>query len=126
MKLIRELLIVFALCLVGEVLSALLPIPFPSSVIAMMLLLALLLSKLIRRKHIENTSGFILKNMSFFFIPAGVSLLKEFDRVRDSILPFLVICAVSTLLTFAASAYTVQGVISLQQKRLHKRKENAN
>ena len=126
MKILRELLIIFAICLVGEVLSALLPIPFPSSVIAMVVLLALLLGKIVRREHIQNTSTFILKNMSFFFIPAGVSLLKEFDQVRGNILPFLIICAVSTVLTFAATAYTVQGVIALQQKIMHKRKENTN
>ena len=35
----------------------------------------------------------------------------------DNLLPFLVIIVVTTVLTFAAAAWTVTAVIRLQQKR---------
>ncbi|MFQ9915030.1 MAG: CidA/LrgA family protein [Flavonifractor plautii] len=46
----------FGLSLVGEGVAALLPVSFPSSVISMMLLMALLLTGVIKDKHIKTVS----------------------------------------------------------------------
>ena len=43
MKILMQLAIILLICLLGEVLAALLPFPFPASVISMLLVLALLL-----------------------------------------------------------------------------------
>ena len=120
MKLILQIGVVFLICLVGEVVVGILPIPFPSSVISMLLLFLLLLLRIVRPEHIRQKTDFLLKNMAFFFIPAGVGILKQFSYIQDSLLPLLVICAASTILTFAATAYTVKAVSALQQ-RLRKR-----
>lgn len=50
--------IVLAVCLVGEGIAALLPIPFPASVISMVLLFLLLATKLLRPHHIKRKSIF--------------------------------------------------------------------
>ncbi len=115
MKLLLEISLIFAVCLAGQGLAALLPFPFPSSVMAMVLLFLLLALKLVKPRQIENFSSFLLKNMALLFIPSGVGILESLDALRGSILPLLVICLVTTVLTFAATAYTVRGVILLQE-----------
>ncbi len=115
MKLLLEISLIFAVCLAGQGFAALLPFPFPSSVMAMVLLFLLLMTKLVKPRQIENFSGFLLKNMALLFIPSGVGILESLDALRGSILPLLVICLVTTVLTFAATAYTVHGVILLQE-----------
>ena len=97
--------------------EALLPIAFPASVIAMVLLLLLLLSGVLRVDHIREKSDFLLSNMAFFFIPAGVSVINYFDVLASALLPLLVICVVSTVLTFAVTAYAVRLTRLLMDRR---------
>lgn len=122
MKLMIQIGLVFGICLVGEGVSAALPFPFPASVISMLMLLLLLLSVL-KVEHIREKTDFLLKNMSFFFIPAGVGIMGQFDVLRQNLFPLLVILVVSTLLTFAVTAYTVRAAISLQEHFRKKKSE---
>ena len=116
MKIILQIGVVLAICLLGEGVSLLLPIPFPGSVIAMILLFLLLLSGLLRPEHIRQKSDFLLQNMAFFFIPAGVGIVEYAEDLLPFLLPLLLICVITTVLTFAASALTAKLVIHLQEK----------
>ncbi len=124
MKIILQIGLVLGICLLGEGISLILPIPFPGSVIAMVLLFLLLLSGRLRPEHIQQKSDFLLQNMAFFFIPAGVGILEYADTLLPVLLPLLLICLITTVLTFAASSLTAQLVIRLQEKhRSHSEKE---
>ena len=116
MRILTQIGIVLVVCLVGELVAQVLPFPFPSSVIAMVLLFLLLCSKVIKPYHIQGKTDFLLKNMAFFFIPAGVGILENFDALRQSLLPFLLVCVLTTIITFFAAAMTVKGVMALQRK----------
>ncbi|MEA4854156.1 MAG: CidA/LrgA family protein [Christensenella sp.] len=116
MKGIFQIGIILAVCLAGEGLSLILPVPIPASVTSMILLFVLLLVKIIKTRHIEKFADFLLKNMAFFFIPAGVAIIEQFDLLKDNLVPFLLICCISTFVTFFVTAYTVKGVMALQNK----------
>lgn len=117
MKIIIQVAIIFSICWVSQIIEALLPIAFPASVIGMILLLLLLLSGVLRVDHIREKSDFLLSNMAFFFIPAGVSVINYFDVLASALLPLLVICVVSTVLTFAVTAYAVRLTRRLMDRR---------
>ena len=117
MKIILQIGLVLGICLLGEGVSLLLPIPFPGSVLAMIFLFILLLSGLLRPEHIKEKSDFLLKNMAFFFIPAGVGIMEYADELLPYLLPLLLICVITTILTFAASALTAKLIIFLQEKK---------
>ena len=120
MKILIQFGINFGVCWLGEGLASLLPIP--GSVLSMAILFLLLLTRLVRPAHVAEKSDFLLKNMAFFFIPAGVGIMESAGLLAENLIPFLFICAVSLILTFAATAWTVTGVIRLQN-RLAARKE---
>ena len=117
MKIIIQIAIIFSICWVSQIVEALLPIAFPASVIGLVLLLILLLTRVLRVDHIREKSDFLLSNMAFFFIPAGVSIISYFDILASSLLPFLVVCVVSTVLTFAVTAYAVRLTRALMDRR---------
>lgn len=123
MRILRELLIIFSICLVGQFISELLPIPFPASVLSLVILLLLLISKVFKPHWIQNVSGFLLKNMAFFFIPAGVCIVEQYTALKGNILKLLLICLITTFFTFTASAYAVTGTIKLMEKRRSGRNE---
>ena len=100
-------------------LLAVLPFAFPASVLSMLLLFVLLLCGVLKVEHIREKGDFLLKNMAFFFIPSGVALLEQVDLLKGKIVILLLICLITMVLTFAATAFTVR-LVSRWQKRLKK------
>ena len=117
MKIICQIAIIFTICWISQIMEAILPFPFPASVIGMVLLLILLLVRALKVDHIREKSDFLLSNMAFFFIPAGVSIINYFDILASNLSPLLVICLVSTLLTFAVTAWAVRLTRYLMDRR---------
>ena len=116
-KIICQIAIIFTICWISQIVEAVLPFPFPASVIGMVLLLILLLVRALKVDHIREKSDFLLSNMAFFFIPAGVSIINYFDILAGSLVPLLVICLVSTLLTFPVTARAVHLTRHLMDRR---------
>lgn len=117
MPIIRQILILFGVCLAGVALSAVLPVAVPASVLAMVLLLALLGLGWVKQASVDGLCGFLQKNMAFLFLPAGVGMLEELEVFRASGLALLAVCVTGTLFTFAATALTVKAVLALQRRR---------
>lgn len=116
MKLMVQVGIVFGVCLIGQTISALLPIAVPGSVISMVVLFLILAFRIVRVDHIRLKADFLLKNMAFFFIPAGVGIVADFSKIRSSILPILAVIVLTTFITFAVTAVTVRSVMALQNR----------
>ena len=111
MRILAQIGIVLFVCLLGEAIAAVLPFPFPASVIGMVLLFLLLACKWLKPRHIQEKSNFLLSNMAFFFIPAGAGLLDYLDVLKANLVPLLVICLVTTPLVFLVTGWTVQAVM---------------
>ena len=90
----------------------------------MILLFLLLLFKVVKVDRIRQKADFLLKNMAFFFIPAGVGILAHFSSVKNEIPALLAVVVLTTFLTFGATALVVQGTIALQD-RLKKKPRDA-
>lgn len=91
-------------------------LPFPASVISLLLLLVLVL----KIEQIREKADFLLNNLGFFLVPVSVSLMNYVDVIRDNVVPFFIICIVSTILTFAATA----GAVRLTCRIMEQRKRN--
>ena len=113
MAILLQIGVVLLICLLSEIVSLLLPFPFPGSVIAMIILFILLAAGVIKVGHIRQKAEFMLKNMAFFFIPAGVNVINYLDILKENWLPLLLICVITTVVTFAATAYSVRLVMRL-------------
>ena len=120
MKILWQLCFLFALCFVGEIASSLLPFPFPARVISLLVLLFLLCIRAVKPEQIRETSDVLLKNMAFFFLPAGVQVMEQFAVIQSQIPILLFIIAVTLVLTFLASSLIVTAVIRWMEKRERK------
>ena len=89
MKIMLQKGLLFGICMVGESISVFLLIPFPGAVISMIILFLLLFFRVIQVDHIRQKADFLLKNMAFFLIPAGVGILSVIDTLRNNILPLI-------------------------------------
>ena len=91
--------------------------PFPASVIGMLLLLALLMVRVVRERHIDRVCGFLSDNMSFFFVAPCVGLLKHLDVLLQCLVPFCIIALVTTPVVYFVTAWTVQLTRALQRRK---------
>ena len=112
MSIIGEIAIVFGICLVCEGIVSLLPFTFPASVLSMLVLLALLLTGVLKQRHISRVSGFFVGNMAFFFLPSCVGLLEHWV-----LLPFFAVAVLTTPLVYAATAWTIQLLMARQRRK---------
>lgn len=114
MKILLQIALIFTICLVCNAVSAVLPFIMPGSVLSMIVLFLLLVFRIVKVDHIREKAEFMQQNMAFFFIPPAVSLMDYFPLLRDILVPLFVISIISVLLTFAATGWTVQAVMKLQ------------
>lgn len=115
MKYLKQLLVLLACCVAGDVLSLLLHGALPGNVLGLALLFVLLCSPL-RLHHVEQTADYLLQNMAFFFLPACLGVLEIFAQIKSEILAILAVCVLTTLCTAAATAFTVHIVFRLQHR----------
>ena len=110
-----ELAIIFAVCIIGEVIVGLLPFEFSASVLSMIILLVLLIVKALKFESIKSTADFLTSNMAVLFIPYGVKILQYIDVIRENLVLFLLIVLITTPVVYGVTALTAQLIIKLQK-----------
>lgn len=108
MKYLRQLMIILIPYIIGTVLQLTLNLPIPGAVIGLVLLFSGLQIGIIKVEMIEEVCEFLLSNMSFFFIPAGVGLMTAFSVLEGKWVPFIIIVVFSTGLVWIVTAYVVK------------------
>ena len=116
MKYIKQLAVILAVSFVGEVLSAMIPLPVPAGIYGIVILFVMLMTKLLPLSAVENVGDFLIEVMPLMFIPAAVGLIDSYGRVKSSIVAYLVIAVVSTVLVMAVSGLVTQTLIRLKRK----------
>ncbi len=108
MKIFKQLLIILAINFAGEFLSKTLSLPLPGSIVGMLLLLALLFLGWVKEEHIAETANFMLQNMPFFFIPAGVGVMVSYKYLEGNLASTVISIIISTILVMLVTAVSTQ------------------
>ncbi|MBU3155936.1 CidA/LrgA family protein [Clostridium estertheticum] len=116
MRYLRQLMIVLIPYVLGTVLQLTLKLPIPGSVIGLILLFLGLQIGIVKIEMIEELCEFLLSNMSFLFIPAGVGLMTAFGVLKGKWIPFMIIVVFSTCVVWIVTALVVK---ILRKGRLH-------
>ncbi len=117
MKYIKQVLIIFGITMVGEVLNFLLPLPVPSGVYGLFLLLIGLCTKVIKVSDVEDVGNFLLDTMPMMFIPVSVGLIESYGAMKAVLVPLVVISVVSTIIVMAVTGKMTELMIRLSGKK---------
>lgn len=115
MRVLRQIALIFLICVVCEGIASILPFPFPGSVLSMIVVFALLALKWIKASDMQEVSRFLLDNMTLVFLPSFVSILNYLEVFRRIAVQFIVIIVVSTAVTFLVGGAVVRLVCALQE-----------
>lgn len=100
--------ILFAFLAAGELIVTATAIPVPSSIIGMLLLTAALKARVIRVEQVDRISDFLVRNLGFFFVPAGVGLMKCLGIIKGELLPIMIATVASTFAIIAVTGWVHQ------------------
>lgn len=117
LKILKQLGIILALCLAAELIVSWLPIAFPSSVMAILILAALLGFRVLKEKQIQETADFLLSNMALVFVPLTVGMIEDLEVLKGYVAGFLIVVCISLILTFLGTYAAVRVVQKLMTKR---------
>lgn len=105
----------FALILVcqlfGEVISELFDLPVPGPVIGLVLLFIGLLIQRRPPKVLTDAADNLLIHFSLLFVPAGVGVVTQIDRLKGDWLPIAAALIVSTLLAMVLTALVMSRLL---------------
>lgn len=117
MKYLVQFGIILIVCFMGDFLHNALSLPIPGNVMGMLILLFFLLTGVIKLSMIEDVSNFMLKHLSFFFVPAGVGLITCFSILEGKWTALTIVSVVSTVIIAATTGITVQ--ILMRRRQSH-------
>ena len=110
---IKSLFIIFSCLFLGDLISFLLNIAVPGTVIGMVLLCIGLSRGIVRLEDVKPAADILVKNMAFLFVPPGVGLILYFDLLEKEFM--------AILLSFLLSTFLVLAVVGYAQQRLEKK-----
>lgn len=117
MKIITQLFWIFTFAFLGDVVSAIIPIAIPGSVIGMVLLFVALHFHWIEMEQVDEAGNWLTSNMGILFVPAGVALMTNFDILSQYWWQLIIIVLVSLSLMIWFVGIVVQTV----KRRLEKK-----
>ena len=95
---ILQLGIIFIFLGLGEFIVWITGISVPSSIIGMILLFLSLYTKVVKLCHIEKAADIMVNNLGFFFIPAGIGVMKYFNLISNQWIPIVMAIVISSFL----------------------------
>ncbi len=110
---IKGLAIIFAIYLVGELLSRLMGSLFPGAIIGMVLLFVLLQVGVVNEESIKGICNFVLSNMMMLFVPITAGVMISYELIVES--------WVAVVVTLLLSTFVVLLVVGVLQQFIGRR-----
>ena len=117
MKYMVQFLRILAFCFLGEILHALLPLPIPSSIYGLALLLLALKLGVVKLEQIKETAGFLSAVFPLLFLPGAVGIMELGPVLAEIWLPAVLAIALVTVLVMAAAGRVTQAVMGRKEAR---------
>ena len=114
---LREFMLIFTINYVGMLLSKILHLPLPGTIVSLLLLFFMLQFKILKLEKIENAANFLLLNMTLFFMPPTVKIIDSYDLLEKDLVKIIIIIVVSTFLTMGITGKVVQMMIDYREKK---------
>jgi putative effector of murein hydrolase LrgA (UPF0299 family) len=99
--------------LAGEAIVRATSLPLPGPVIGMLLLFILMLARTPLPGGLNDTADGLLKHLSLLFVPAGVGVVQQLDRLGTDGVRLLAIVVLATAIALTVTALVFAGIAKL-------------
>ena len=91
MKHFSEISLIATVSFIGELLHYLIPLPVPSSIYGLLLMLLLLVTHIVKLDHVKTTADWLIGLMPVMFVGPTVGLITSYDSYKDILIPIVVL-----------------------------------
>lgn len=116
MKYLKQLLVIVAFSMLGELLAAVIPLPVPAAIYGIVLLFLALMTGLLKPEQVSETAHYLISIMPLFFVAPTVKLLSYWGVIAPALVPICVVLVSSTVVVF-----TVAGLVTQWLRRKERR-----
>ncbi len=109
--------IILGFLAIGELIVWATGIPVPSSIIGMILLTAALKAGIVSLDRVERLADFLVQNMAFFFVPAGIGLMNCWGLIASEWVAIVMATLGSTVIIIAVTGWTHRAVSNSLSRR---------
>ena len=124
MKYLRQFSIILFVSFLGELLRMLIPLPVPASVYGLLLMLALLMTGVVKIHEVKAVGDWLITLMPIMFVAPTAGLISGFDSYRGFIIPIIVIVLVTTPLTMVVTGKTAERLMRIEERKRKERRHN--
>lgn len=114
---LKQFSIILGIYFLGELLQKAFVLPVPGNILGMLILFFGLYTGVIKLEMIDRISDFLLDNLAFFFLPAGVSLITCFAVLEGKLTAVIGVSIISTVIILGVTGLTVEFVKKFLQRR---------
>lgn len=125
MKYLKQFVIILLISFLGEILHYLIPLPVPASIYGILLMLLCLHFRIFAAEEVRETGIFLIEIMPAMFIPAAVGLMESWTIIKPSLVQYLVVIVISTIIVMAVSGLVTQKIINNSKKSIKKGDSNS-
>ena len=118
-----QLLLYIGMFIASDRLVSWLHLPLPANIVGMLLLLALIVTRVLPLRWVRAGSRWLLAEMLLFFIPAVVAVVNYGDLLRVDGWRICVVIALSTVLVLASTALVVDRLYRYEVARAARREQ---
>lgn len=111
MKYLKQVLIILAFTGLGEALAYLIPLPIPAAIYGLVLMLAALLTGLLKLRQVQESADFLISIMPVLYVPICVRILEYWGVISQNATAILSLTVLSTFLVFAVSGLVTQALM---------------
>lgn len=105
---IRYFAIIFGCLGIGELIVALTHIPFPSSIIGMLVLTLALHFGWIKLQAIKALSDLLISSLGLFFVPPSIGIMAYFKQIGQNFLAIFLSIIISTVVVIVVTGHVYQ------------------
>ncbi|MBU5486949.1 CidA/LrgA family protein [Clostridium sp. MSJ-8] len=111
MKKLKEFLIILAISFIGEVLHSVLPLPIPSSIYGLLVMLLVLCTGIVKVEQVDDAGTFLIDIMPVMFIPAAVGLLESWGTLKSMLVACIITATISTAIVMGVAGKVTEFII---------------
>lgn len=107
---LKQFSVILIFYFLGEIMQKASGLPIPGNVLGMFLLFFGLLTGIVKLTSVDRISDFLLDNLAFFFLPAGVSIITSFALLEGKWTEVFLVSFISIIIALAVTGLTVEFV----------------
>jgi holin-like protein len=114
---IGQFTIIVSILAIAYILEVGLSLPIPASIIGMLILLILLLTKIIKLKQVEGISDLLQREITLFLLPLSIGIIGSIELFEGKFLLTILIVVISTIISIFTTAIIMKFMLNKGQRQ---------